>query len=349
MELGRTTRARQIRAHLLRLVADGRTGFVSDVAEAYEISRQAVGRHLSWLVDQDMLVAEGATNARIYRLGPVRFSNGTYDLTSIDEHSVHARDFAHVFDGLPKNVEEICDYGFTEMVNNAIDHSEGTQVEISAERTKEQVQITVIDDGEGIFLRIARLLGLEDPRASLLELSKGKLTTDPEHHTGEGIFFASRAFDEFYIASGELVFSHHHVLEDDYLFHWDEESRGTSVLMTIAIDSPHDIGTIFDEYSSGPDEYRFERTVVPVRLATYEGERLISRSQAKRLLNRVDRFRRVVLDFEGVESIGQSFADEVFRVFQNRHPEIELKPRHMSADVRKMVARAVSKRKEDMS
>jgi predicted nucleotidyltransferase len=106
--------------------------------------------------------------------------------------------------------------------------------------------------------------------------------------------------------------------------------------------SKDDIGAIFDEYSSGPDEYCLERTVVPVRLALYEGERLISRPQAKSILNRVERFRYVILDFEGVDTIGQAFADEVFRVFANRHPEIRVMAANESEQISRMINRALS-------
>ena len=37
---------------------------------------------------------------------------------------------------------------------------------------------------------------------------------------------------------------------------------------------------------------------------------LVARSQAKRLLERFDRFEEVVLDFDGVRQVGQGFADE---------------------------------------
>jgi len=130
-----------------------------------------------------------------------------------------------------------------------------------------QVQISIQDDGEGIFRRIARLLALGDPRESLLELRKGKLTTDPEHHTGQGIFFTSRSFDRFVIESGELIFSHDEDDRNDYLLHNEEERTGTTVSMSIALDSTKEIGEVFDEYSGGPDEYRFDNTVIPLRLA----------------------------------------------------------------------------------
>jgi anti-sigma regulatory factor (Ser/Thr protein kinase) len=340
-KLGRTRKSDLMRRYLLDGIRDGRENLIQDAVEVFGLSRQTIHKHLAALVANGYLVAEGKTKARTYRLGPIRQRESTYKLAEIDEHRVHRSDFAYLFDGLPQNVSEICHYGFTEMVNNAIDHSEGEEVTIIVERDNKQVMISVDDDGEGIFRRIARILKLPDPRESLLELSKGKLTTDPENHTGEGIFFTSRVFDTFLIRSGDLDFTHADHLDNDYLYQLDEHKAGTMVVMIIALDSQKDLGKVFDEYSSGPDEFRFERTVVPVRLALYEGERLVSRSQAKRLLNRVERFKYVVLDFTAVDFIGQAFADEVFRVFQRRHPEISLTPVNMSGQVKKMVNRAL--------
>jgi hypothetical protein len=54
-----------------------------------------------------------------------------------------------------------------------------------------------------------------------------------------------------------------------------------------------------------------------------DGDPLISRSQAKRVLARVELFRTVLFDFSRVSSIGQAFADEMFRVFAHTHPGIE--------------------------
>lgn len=341
-QLGRTRTSHAVRVWLLAAARQGTDRLVSNAAEQFGLTRQTIHKHLTWLVENDYLVAEGATRSRTYRLGDHRVFQQTYPLDSIDEHTVHQRDFSFIFQGLSDNIAEICDYGFTEMVNNAIDHSEGTMVSIAAERTAAVVNIQVLDDGEGIFLRIARLLGLHDPRESMLELSKGKLTTDPENHTGEGIFFTSRVFDAFTISSGDLTFTHNEQVPMDFLLHADGTHAGTSVNMEITVDSQNDLGAIFDEYSSGPEEYRFERTVVPVRLALYEGERLLSRSQAKRILNRVEKFRHVILDFEGVDTIGQAFADEVFRVFARRHPEITIVATNETAQIGMMISRALS-------
>ena len=74
----------------------------------------------------------------------------------------------------------------------------------------------------------------------------------------------------------------------------------------------------------------------------HEGEALLSRSQAKRLITRVDRFIEVVLDFEGVTQIGQAFADQIFRVFKNKHPEVHLTVTNTKTDVKNMIKRVQS-------
>lgn len=92
-------------------------------------------------------------------------------------------------------------------MNNAIDHSGAQQMAVSVEHTASRIRIVVVDEGVGIFRKIKEYCALEDERHAILELSKGKLTTDPTHHTGEEIFFTSRMFDEFGILSGSLFVS----------------------------------------------------------------------------------------------------------------------------------------------
>jgi anti-sigma regulatory factor (Ser/Thr protein kinase) len=344
-----TRKSRLIRSYLLDGVRASRPNLVEDAASVFGISSQAINRHLSVLVDAGLLVASGKTRSKKYALGPVREKLEAYPLTGLQEDIVHRRDFGYVFEGLPQNISEICHYGFTEMLNNAIDHSEGREVWVSAARDEVQVRITIQDDGEGIFKRIARLLDLPDPRTSLIELSKGKLTTDPAHHSGQGIFFTSRAFESFHIFSGDLVFTHDDARKNDYLMDIDVPENGTLVMMSIAVQSDKDLGVVFSEYTSGEaGDYDFSKTVVPLRMALYEGEALVSRSQAKRILTRADRFRTVILDFAGVDKIGQAFADEMFRVYHRNHPDVELVPIHITEEIDLMIRRVYAESMGDL-
>ena len=93
---------------------------------------------------------------------------------------------------------------------------------------------------------------------------------------------------------------------------------------------------VFNRFTSG-DDYAFTKTTIPVRLAKYGDEQLISRSQAKRLLARIEKFKVVIFEFDGVDMIGQAFADEVFRVFVNAHPDITLYALGVTPAVKRMI------------
>lgn len=77
-----------------------------------------------------------------------------------------------------------------------------------------------------------------------------------------------------------------------------------------------------------------------IRLDNF-GPKLVSRSQAKRIVRDLEESREVVLDFKGVDLVGQGFADEVFRVWAREHPETNLVPIEMNGPVEFMVERAI--------
>jgi anti-sigma regulatory factor (Ser/Thr protein kinase) len=326
-----------IRHRALELVAaDGRQ-VAARLSAEFSLSRQVANNHLAALVAAGLIAGTGATRSRTYRLVPLRDARRRYPRESLREDVVWQEVFAGVLRDLPEGVRDIWRYGVTEMVNNAVDHSGSAQVEVGVTRNALNTDGWVADDGEGIFLKIQRAFGLYDPREAILELAKGKLTTDPARHTGEGIFFTSRAFDEFDIHSGRLHFTHHRD-RADWLVERPADAPGTLVLMRLDNRSGRRLAAVFDEFA-GPEEYTFSKTVVPVRLAQYEGEKLVSRSQAKRLCARFERFRHVVLDFDGVAEIGQAFADEVFRVFATAHPGVELTTVNVAPAVARMIGR----------
>jgi hypothetical protein len=47
-----------------------------------------------------------------------------------------------------------------------------------------------------------------------------------------------------------------------------------------------------------------------------------------------------MLDFEHVPTVGQAFADEIFRVFKNKHPKIQIDIENTNEAVRFMAERA---------
>lgn len=325
----------------LRLIAKSGHNVGTRLSEQLGITRQAASGRLRRLVEHGLVEASGASRARIYRLKDLKNVSASYPIQGLSEDIVWRELCAPLVVDLPENVRNIWHYGITEMVNNAIDHSGSKMVTVGMTQTALHTTAWISDDGDGIFLKIQRALKLYDPRESILELAKGKFTTDPDNHTGEGIFFSSKMFDIYDIRSGNLHFMHDAGLLD-MLAEREQLGHGTLVLMRLDNDSDRTSKEVFDRFA-GPDEYTFDRTIVPVRLAAHEGEKLVSRSQAKRLTMRFERFRHVILDFEGVNEIGQAFADEVFRVFQTAHPNTLMVPQKMTKAVSEMVSRAKSR------
>lgn len=329
-----------IRKRALQLVAEGSPRVGAQIASEFGLSRQVTNARMQALVKEGLIEAQGSTRARIYRLRVLAEVTRAYLREGLHEDLVWREVFLPRVVDLPENVRDIWYYGVTEMVNNAIDHSGSAEVRVGLLRNALFTDVTVDDDGEGIFLKIQRALNLFDAREAILELAKGKLTTAPEQHSGEGIFFTSRVMDGFDIHSGRLHFRHYRGTRD-VLEERSADIAGTRVSMRLDNDTDRTLRSVFDAFVDA-EEYTFDKTVVPVRLAQHEGENLVSRSQAKRIAQRFERFKEVVLDFDGVIDIGQGFADELFRVFANAHPDVRLTPINMSEAVAQMMRRAMN-------
>ena len=329
-----------ITKQILLLISENGKNVAARLSEQLGISRQAASARIRSAIKNGFVVKTGAGRGICYGIAEIERIHQEFSREGLSEDSVWRTALAPVVAKFPVNVRDIWHYGFTEMVNNAIDHSNAKSINVWVVRNPLFTQVWIADDGIGIFLKIQRSLNLYDPRESILELAKGKLTTDPSNHSGEGIFFSSKVFDLFDIRSGSLHFMHDDGL-NDLLIERAENAEGTLVVMRLLNDSTRTTKEVFDKFTTD-EEYTFAKTIVPVRLAQYEGEKLVSRSQAKRLIFRFEKFKTVILDFSGVEEIGQAFSDEVFRVFQNTHIDTKLLPINMCVSIRNMISRVKS-------
>ncbi len=333
-------KSKELRDFIVDAIPDHPKDVVAHSATKFGLTRQAINRHINFLIKQGLVQAEGNTNQRTYKLPILERKSISVSLTNLEEDRLWRENVSELLKDLTQNVYDVWHYGFTEMVNNAIDHSGGSTLTIVLEKTAATTNMMIIDNGIGIFKKIKTELGLEDERHAILELAKGKLTTDPVRHTGEGIFFSSRMFDHYHILSGGVFFTHNIDEEEDWILERDLPKEGTAVIMSIRNQSNRTTKEIFDKFSSRRGDYGFTKTVVPVRLVKHGPEQLISRSQAKRLLARFERFKVVLLDFKGIDEIGQAFADELFRVFPDLHPGVKLIPINTTKEVKRIIKRA---------
>lgn len=328
--------AARVKEFILRHVEQHAADIVAVAASHFGVQRQTIHRYLRELINDKLLKKTGNTRATRYSLRPIYSSGSTYQLDGkLDEHYVW-REFSDALQSVPDNVYAIANHAVTEMVNNAIDHSESKSVFVKCTLMPTRLRIVIRDTGIGIFRKITKELQLNDDREAILELAKGKLTTDPEHHSGQGIFFTSRMVDLFVIKSNDLYFEHASERKRaDLLKQTDKNWDGTYLSMELNTNTSRTVQEVFDGYATV--DGGFSSTRVPLKLAVYGNERLVSRSQAKRVLTRFERFREVFLDFEGISSIGQAFADEVFRVFRSQYPGVKLIAIHAGEEVQDMI------------
>lgn len=265
--------------------------------------------------------------------------NKTFDLSEIrGEFRVWAQLVRPGMDDLPENVVDICQYGFTEVLNNAIDHAAARKVAVSGEVFDDKTVLEVQDDGTGVFASIKNYFDLDSSLHALIDLVKGKVTVAPKFHSGEGLFFASKMFDRFLIESGDLSV----LFQDERcMVKTIPDRKGTLARMEIANDSGRSSLDVFARFCD-KEEFSFYRTHFTLSLAALEGG-LVSRSQAKRVASRLDRFKEVDLDFDGVSMIGQGFADELFRVWPQLHPQTCLKTVNTNDAVYRMISHVQSR------
>lgn len=308
------------------------------VLEKYPISRQTLAKYIKNLIEKNIIAKVGRNH---FELKLFIFDKRVYDNEGLAEHIIY-QDFVKPYEADKKeNVKYILNYAFTEILNNAIEHSEGDKIYVYYAENYYYSIIAIEDNGIGIFKKIKRDHHLKNESEAIFELKKGKLTSDSENHSGEGIFFTSKVVDYFSIESFQHHFSSGNK-EYFYSFEQLEKNKvnGTCVFMVIDKNTNRTTKEVFEKYTN--EEYVFDRTEITIHLAKeYLGFPLVSRSLAKRILSNIDKFKNVFLDFLGIDSIGQGFADEVFRVYRNKKPEITILPINENSDIRFMIERAL--------
>lgn len=311
------------------------------VMERLSISRRAAQNLLARLAAAQWLRREGTMRRPQWRPGPLKQVVHRYALPGLEEDLPWSRDFAPFFDLRP-NVNRMAQHAFSELLNNAVDHSGGTMVTVSVRQTAAHLQLLVSDDGCGIFERIQQAHQIADPTLAMLELAKGKLTSQPEAHRGHGLFFTARLADMFDLHANQRAFQFRG---------WDRRRwhagkplarEGSSVYVAIALDTERTLDAVLRAHASEGGGYAFETTQVPVGLLADVTTGLESRAQARRVALRLASFRRAELDFTGIEDIGQGFADELFRVVPAAQPTLELVPVGTAPRVAEMIRSVVA-------
>jgi len=325
---------------------------VKDLFEHFsgQLSRVYLSRSVNQLVKDGFLVRAGSTRSARYARKDDWASLGTYlkkryRNEGIEEYRIFQnfqRDLPFI-QRLPEHVHSILAYAFSEMLNNAIEHSRSSWIEVMVSEKAESVFFTIRDYGVGVFRNVLRERKLNSEVEAMQDLLKGKTTTAPKAHSGEGIFFTSKAGDFFSLNSYGFNLKVDNLIPDVFMGQESHPKKGTEVTFSIRKDHAEHLDSVFRAYYSNPDDFAFDKTKILVKLYT-RGTIYISRSQARRLLQGLDQFKTIVLDFDQVPTVGQAFCDEIFRVFSRAHPEINFETINTNEAVHFMIERARNSR-----
>lgn len=288
---------------------------LSQLVSEGEVERIRIGKNIyyrvSYIIYEDTLTVKGLKEDEVWDL--IRKKPGF--IASLSEQTETSLHFA-----------------FTEMLNNVIDHSKSGTVYILLELINDNVQFTIRDHGIGAFNSLMSKKKYDDTLTAIQELVKGKNTSDPVHHSGEGIFWTSKIADKFVLKSSEYELVVDNIIQDYAIGELGEVMVGTEVFFQIEKQSKKSISSLFHLFSFDEEKLTLDTTTIPIKLYNL-GDVWISRSQAKKVLLGLEKYKKIIFDFRGVEIIGQGFADEIFRVFQNAHPDIVLEPVNMTDTV----------------
>src|SRR3989344_4913234 len=324
---------------------------VAQISKKTGFSRAYIHRFFQSLTEEGLIVKIGHANRARYvlpensavkkaKLDILSF-NRMFPIKGLEEDKVF--DLIKLETGIFENVSEntvgVVEYAFTEMLNNAIEHSHSDKVKVSVKRECVLIRFDIVDLGVGIFENLIHSRHLTSVEEAIQDLLKGKQTTAPEEHSGEGIFFTRRIADTFVIRSSQkkIFFDNR---KDDFTVSSIKPVSGTKVTFAIAIDSGKNLTDVFKKYTT--EEYEFGTTEVTVRLyKPGQAGTFVSRSQARRVLVGLEKFKNVILDFSGVAAVGQGFVDEIFRVWKKKYSETRVTPVNANEDVEFMIRRSM--------
>lgn len=333
---------KKIMLYMMEHIDNDDTDIVSKTVSTFKISRTSAYRYLAAMKEEGVIEAnEGRwCGYSLHEQTDVFY----YQNKGLNEDSIYYRDIKPLVADRPKNVCDIIAYIFMEMMNNAIEHSDAERIMAIVKTNRLNTKIIIADNGVGIFNRIQAYFKNMGEDVTLDEavnaLLPGKLTTAEKDHSGEGIFFSSRAADRFNILSGDRLYKKDVFAPEMYEFTKVSENiskaHGTIVAFSIANNSPKVLKDVFDMYSD-PDK-GFFKTQIPIAHIFPSGYPM-SRSEGRRLASFLTKFEEVTLDFRDVENIGQAFTHELFIVFQRNHPDIRISVENANEDVQRMISR----------
>lgn len=310
-----------------------------------DITRQHVSRIIRQLIERELIVKSGSTAGATYHIVN---SNHPFTDTFTKSYICHGLEEHRLWTGLvsevsilknlSENLNSLLFYVFTEILNNAIEHSKSKNVTVSITKQGALLTLSIEDYGIGVFRNVMEERKLDNEYEAMQDLLKGKTTTNPHSHSGEGIFFSSKATNTFILESYGYTLRVDNSIPDVFFSNTTTKKKGTKVTFTFDINTKLHLNQVFSDFVTDIGEVGFDKTNIKIKLFT-QGSIYISRSQARRILFGLEKFKTIILDFDKVTTVGQAFADEIFRVFKSNHPNTTIQSINTVEPVQFMIDR----------
>ena len=334
-----------VQTRIINLLSNSQNGLsVREIVAEIGAQRTYVNKVLSTLIlDKESNVAKKRAGKEViyYLTNITTLMNKKVELFNLREHDVmlQIRDDKRFYEKLSESAISIFEYAFTEMLNNAIEHSRSLEATVKVVIGDNKLKFWIRDFGVGVFRNVMKDKQLPDELTATQELLKGKTTTAAHAHSGEGIFFTSKIADNFQLKSYDYSLLVDNRLSDIFVVRNEDNLVGTEVVFEVDADTNKHVADIFRSFSLDPEEGKFDTTLIHVKL--YEnGSIYVSRSQAKRILFGLDKYEKIILDFRHIPTVGQAFVDEIFRVYKSDRPDVIIEPINMNPEVKFMINRA---------
>ena len=296
----------KIKNFILDNISQHQKDIIQASIERFGVSRQAIHKHMNSLINDKKVIAHGATKGRYYELIPSVNYNKHIDIDSnlsVEEiMKLYVKPHIEV---LPRNILEIFEFSISALINNIFEHADASKLYYKIFINHNEAHFILNDNGIGIFNNIKSKLKLPNIHFSALELTKGYVSINPKHHSGEELKAVINLFDVVQIDSSGKSLTYVNKTTD-WEFKPSLQKKGSRFHLKISASTKRTCAEIFGKIF-GNEKSRIR---IPVNLLDIsEHKVIISRSQAKNLLRNVENYKKVEFDFKKIDLIGPAFAD----------------------------------------
>src|SRR3989338_1322040 len=249
------------KAKLLQVIKEKGRVTSGEITDVVGVSRQYVNMVMTDLIAENQVIKLGGTRNAFYvskdyilkhsEVVPTVLKK-SYKNQELEEHKILLEieeKFPRIAE-LPENIKSIFTFAFSEMFNNAIEHSQSRSISIEVAVREKYLSFIVNDSGVGVFRNIMKKKNLKSEIEAVQDLLKGKTTTMPKSHSGEGIFFTSKAGDAFILDSFGYQLDINSIKPDISIHRTSFKKRGTRVIFRINIGSDRHLNDVFKKYTN---------------------------------------------------------------------------------------------------